>query len=220
MKKIIASLLVVILAVSVLTVAVSAWETPQLMLAAAYNDKNDTVTVYYRLLDFAGTESADFRLKYDPAVLELEEYEDVRMKDVITEIAEIPGSDGKIAIQFVDLYHVREDDCEEDGSATVATFTFKVKDKNSTETVFISTADSCAMDPDSASVNLERATLKIPLNEGSVAKSTSDSFDVSVIEGNDQDNANINKIIVAAVVTAVVFVAGLAVIVIKYRKKS
>lgn len=218
MKKIIASALtVVILMAALFSLTAFAWETPKLMLAASYNDEKETVTVYYRLLDFAGTESADFRLKYDPDVLEFEDYEAAQIQDVIMEIGEMPGTDGKIAIQFVDIYHVRKEDCEEDGSATVATFTFKVKDKSAAETVFISTADSCAMDPDSENVNLERATLKIPLNEGSISKSTDDSFSVDAIQSGD--SGNVDKIIIAAVVVAIVFVAGLVVIVIKYRKK-
>lgn len=216
MKKIFASILtVVILAVSMFSLTAFAWETPKLMLAADFDSEKQTVTVYYRVLDFAGTESADFRLKYDPAVLEFTDSEVTDMKDTFVEIGSNADSE-KIAIQFVDLYHVKEEDCEEDGSATVATLTFKVKDTAATETVFISTADSCAMDPDSTNVALDRATLKIPLNEGSVKKSTSDSF---VFDEKTQSNANINKVIIAAVVTGVVFVAGLVAVVVKYKKK-
>ncbi|MBR3868199.1 MAG: hypothetical protein IKM66_02690 [Clostridia bacterium] len=218
MKKIIASILsVVILAVSVFSLTALAWKTPELMLAADYDSEKQTITVLYRVLDFAGTESADFRLKYDPAVLEFTDHEVTDIKDTFVEIGADSGSD-IIAIQFVDLYHVKEEDCEEDGSATVATLTFKIKDATATETVFISTADSCAMDPDSSEVALDRATLKIPLNEGSIKKSTSDSFTFDE-QPDDSTNANIKKIIIAAVVTAVVFIAGLVAIVIKYRKK-
>lgn len=216
MKKIIASILtVIILTVSLFSLTALAWETPKLMLAADYDSQEKTVTVFYRVLDFTGTESADFRLKYDPAVLEFTDSEATDMKDTFVEIDTIPDTD-KIAIQFVDLYHVREDDCEEDGSATVATLTFKVKDSSAAETVFISTADSCAMNPDSSEVALDRATLKIPLNEGSIKKSTNDSF---VFDENTDNNANLKKVIIAAVVAAVVFVAGLVAIVVKYRKK-
>ena len=217
MKKIIASILTsVILAVSLFSLTAFAWETPKLMLAADYDSENQTVTVYYRVLDFAGTESADFRLRYDNTALELTDYDVTDIKDTFVEIGADPESD-RIAIQFVDLYHVKEDDCEADGSTTVATLTFKVKDTSAAETVFISTADSCAMDPDSAEVNLDRATLKIPLNEGSVRKSTSDNFSFDGPES--ADNEDITKIIIAAIIAAVVFIGGLVAIVIKYRKK-
>lgn len=217
MKKIIASILsVMILAVSVFSLTALAWKTPELMLAADYNAEKQTITVYYRVLDFAGTESADFKLKYDPDVLEFKEHDAINIKDTFTEIQAIPDTD-KIAIQFIDLYHVEKEDCEEDGSATVATLTFNVKDTSATETVFISTADSCAMDPDSSNVNLDRATLKISLNEGSIKKSTDNSFTFDETDKNT--SGNITKIIIAAVVTAVVFIAGLVAIVIKYRKK-
>ena len=192
MKKIIASILTaVILAVSLFSLTAFAWKTPKLMLAADYDSENQTVTVYYRVLDFAGTESADFRLRYDNAALELTDYDVTDIKDTFVEIGSSPESD-RIAIQFVDLYHVKESDCEEDGSATVATLTFKVKDTSASETVFISTADSCAMDPDSAEVNLDRATLKIPLNEGSIKKTTSDSFSFDGSESADNEDIRIN----------------------------
>ncbi len=216
MKKIFASILTaIILTVSLFSFTVLAWETPKLMLAADFDSEKQTVTVYYRVLDFAGTESADFRLKYNPDVLEFTDHEATKINDTFVEIGTDPGSE-IIAVQFVDLYHVKPEDCEEDGSATVATLTFKVKDTSATETVFISTAESCAMDPDSSDVALDRATLKLPLNEGSVKKSTSDSF---VFDENTENNTDINKVIIAAVVAAVVFVAGLVVIVVKYRKK-
>ena len=218
MKKITASILtVIILAVSLFSLTASAWETPKLMLAADYDSQKQTITVYYRVLDFAGTESADFRLKYNQDVLEFTDSDSTDIKDTYVEIDTIPDTD-KIAIQFIDLYHVKETDCEDDGSATVATLTFKVKDASATETVFISTADSCAMDPDSENVTLDRATLKIPLNEGDVKKSTDDSFTFD--EQTDKNTeTGISKVIIAAVVAAVVFVAGLVAIVVKYRKK-
>lgn len=216
MKKITASILtVIILIVSLFALTASAWETPKLMLAADYDSQKQTITVYYRVLDFAGTESADFRLKYNQDVLEFTDSDATDIKDTYVEIDTIPDSD-KIAIQFVDLYHVKEADCEEDGSATVATLTFKVKDASATETVFISTADSCAMDPDSENVSLDRATLKIPLNEGDVKKSTDDSF---VLDENTQSNTDVKKVVIIAAVTAVVFIGGLVAVVVKYRKK-
>lgn len=215
MKKILSSILVIlILSVSLLSLTAFAWETPKLMLAADYNAEKQTVTVYYRLLDFAGTESADFRLKYNPDVLEMTDYKTTKIADTLVEVAQMTEKD-KIAIQFIDLYHVKEDDCEEDGSATVATITFKVTDPSATEAVFIATADSCAMDPDSAEVKLDRATLKIPLNEGNIQKTTDDSFRFDETQA---ENDGIKKIIIATIVTAIVFVAGLAAVVIKYRK--
>lgn len=216
MKKVIASILtILLLTTSLLSLTAFAWETPKLMLAADYDAEEQTVTVFYRLLDFAGTESADFRLKYNRDVLEFKNHETTDMENTFIEIVDSPESD-KIAIQFVDLYHVSEEDCEEDGSATVATLTFKVKDTSATETVFISTADSCAMDPDSSEVSLERATLKIPLNEGSIKKSTVDDFS---FDETQSSNSDITKIIIAAIATAVIFIAGLVAVVIKYRKK-
>ena len=215
MKKILSSILVIlILSVSLLSLTAFAWETPKLMLAADYNAEKQTVTVYYRLLDFAGTESADFRLRYNSDALEMTDYTTTKIKDTLVEVAQMTEKD-KIAIQFIDLYHVKENDCEEDGSATVATITFKVTDASAADVVFIATADSCAMDPDSAEVKLDRATLKIPLNEGNVQKTTDDSFRFDETQA---ENDGIKKIIIAAIVTAIAFVTGLAAVVIKYRK--
>lgn len=215
MKRIISSVLVIlILCVSAFSLTAFAWETPELMLAADYDSEKQTVTVYYRLLNFAGTESADFRLKYNSEALEMTDYITTEIKDTLVEVGKMQEKD-KIAIQFIDLYHVKEEDCEEDGSATVATITFKITDNSATEVVFIATADSCAMDPDSSVVNLDRATLKIPLNKGDIQKSTSDSFTFS---DSPAVNEGVKKIIILTVVTAVVFFAGLAAVVIKYRK--
>lgn len=215
MKRIISALLIILLlCISTFSLTAFAWETPELMLAADYNAEKQTITVYYRLLKFAGTESADFRLKYNSEALEMTEYTTTEIKDTIVEVGKMQEDD-KLAIQFIDLYHVKEEDCEEDGSATVATITFKVTDISATEVVFIATADSCAMNPDSADVSLNRATLKIPLNKGNVQKSTSDAYTFSETPA---VNEGVKKILILTIVTAVVFVAGLAAVVIKYRK--
>ena len=196
-------------------ITASAWSTPKFMLTADYNDSKKTIAVEYRLLDFAGTESADFRLKYNNESLEMTDYEKAKMQDVMMEIND---NDGLISIQFVDLEHVREEDCDSDGSAAIAVFTFKVKDENADSTAFIATADSCQMDPDSSAVSLDRATLKIPLTEGSVKRSTAEDY--SMISSNDDKNQkNVNKVILAAVIAAAVFILLLVWIVIKYRRK-
>ena len=162
MKKITATILtVLILAVSLLPLTAFAWNDPELMLNASYNADKKTITVEYRVLEFAGTESADFRLRFDPKVVELVDYEETKMSNVIMEIGKMDGYDNTLAIQFVDLYYVEEEDCEEDNSATVVTFNFKVINESATETVFISYADSYNMDPNSIEKSPERATLKI-----------------------------------------------------------
>lgn len=217
MKKITATILtVLILAVSLLPLTAFAWNDPELMLNASYNADKKTITVEYRVLEFAGTESADFRLRFDPKVVELVDYEETKMSNVIMEIGKMEGYDNTLAIQFVDLYYVEEEDCEEDNSATVVTFNFKVINESATETVFISYADSYNMDPDSIEKSPERATLKIPLNEGSVSKSTVEGY---IPSDNTSDNKDITKVIVAAVIAAVVLIGGTVAIVIKYRKK-
>jgi len=227
MKKITATAVAVIIFIfTVMPLTVFAWEKPELSLAASYDAQEKTITVFYRLLDFAGTESADFRLSYNQNALEFTDYEINKLSEnVMTEVAEMPSEPGKIAIQFIDLYYVEEDECEEDGSATVATLTFKITDETATEAVFISTADSFNMDPDSKEVNLNRATLKISLSEGSTTASTHDydfsknSGSSSADETKTQMNEGLKKVIIAAIVTAVVLVAGIAAIVIKYRKQ-
>lgn len=219
MKKITATLIaIIILAVSLLPMTAFARETPSHALAASYDAENQTITVYYRLLDFAGTESADFRLRYDSDKLEFIDYDTTNMENTLIEIGQMPDDKDKLAIQFVDLYYVSEEDCDEFGSATIATINFKVTDTSATEAVFIATSDYCYMDPDSTEVSPERATLKIELNKGDVKKTTDDNF---VFEEDEKtaDDSGINKVIIAAVVTAVVFIAGLVAVVIKYRKK-
>ncbi len=220
MKKITAIIISVLLsAISILPITALAKGNPELMLAAYYNDETETITVYYRVLNFLGTESADFRLRFNPDVVEYVDNEKTKMSDVLMEIGVLPDKPDTLAIQFVDMYYAGEDDCEEDGSATVVKFTFKVKDANATETVFISTTDSYNITPDSKEITTERATLKVMLNEGSKSFSTVDGYVVPEGSTTEENNNNITKVIVAAAVTAVIFVAGLVVIVVKYRKK-
>ncbi len=220
MRKVSAIIIaVLLLTVSLMPMTALAKGNPELMLAAYFNDEADTITVYYRVLNFLGTESADFRLRFNPDVVEYIENEKTKMSDVIMEIGVLPDKPDTLAIEFVDLYFADEDDCEEDGSATVVKFTFKVKDASATEAVFISTSDSYNITPDSQEITTERATLKVMLNEGSKGFSTVDGYVVPEERKSEENNGNITKIIVAAAVTAVVFVAGLVAVVIKYRKK-
>lgn len=207
MKKIV-SMLICIVILAFTCIPVFAWETPKLKLEATYNESKNEITVSYRLLDFAGTESADFRLRYDPEVVEFIDYESHELSSsTLIEIGEI---DDQVFIQFIDIYHVEPEDCEEDGSAVIATLTFKLLDENATETVFIATSESCNMDPDSAEVTVKRDTLKL-----NFAELTSEKTEESVFA-----NENVKKVIIAGVVALVVFVGALAGIVIKYRKKE
>ncbi len=222
MKRITAILIsVMLLAVALLPVTAFAWGEPELMLAAAFDETTKTITVEYRVLEFTGTESADFRLKYNPSVLELMNYETAEMSNVIIEIEEIPGADGLIAIQFVDMYYAEEEDCEEDGSATIVTFKFTVINDNAEDAVLIASADSYNMDPNSVEKFPESATLKIMLNQGSTSASTVEGYDSLAIleEQHNEFEKNFYKVIIAAVITAVVFIAGTVAIVVKYRKK-
>lgn len=194
--------------VMMLPLTAFAWETPGLDLEISYDEKKKEVTVEYIVNDFAGTESADFVLTYNPEVVEFKDYKAAKIDNTVIEIGKKIDSDDKIAITFVDMFCVQPEDCEEDGSATVATLTFSVTDEAATETVFIATADSCAMDPDSQEVSLERYTEKISLIGESESENTSES----------ESNIDITKVIIAAVVTLIILIGGTVAIVIKYRK--
>lgn len=222
MKKITAALLtVLLLTVSLFSFSASAWETPKLMLAAHYNEDTQIITVQYRLLDFAGTESADFRMKYNSDIMELIDYTAAEMKNCFIEIGVQTDNKNVIALQFVDLYHVEESDCEEDGSATIGTLVFKLKNDSASEAVFIATADSCAMDPDTTRVTLDRATLKIALSGGTTSSSTVEDYEIPEdMLGKPSAADNIKKIVIAACVAAAVFVIALVIIVVHYRKKG
>lgn len=224
MKKITAVFLtVLLLAVSLFSFTASAWGTPKLMLAAHYNADDQLITVQYRLLDFAGTESADFRLKYNSDMMELASYTTNKIANCFTELGVEQDDKNIIAIEFVDLYHIEESDCEEDGSATIATLVFQLKDTKATDAVFIATADSCAMDPNSENVSLDRATLKIALNGGSTSASTVEGYEIPedmLGKPSSSDKQNIKKIVIAAAIAAAVFVIALVVIVVYYRKKG
>ncbi len=208
MKKFVAVLLCIVI-LSLTCITAFAWETPGLKLSATYNEKKQEIVVTYRVLDLAGTESADFRLKYDSAVVELKDYEtSAPGGNSFVEIG--TGETDKINIQFINMYYVAEEDCEEDGSAVIATFTFEVKDDAAAETVFVASADSCNMDPNSKSVNVKRDTLK--LNFAEAASQTA--------EENIFANENIKKAIFGAVAAFVIFVGILVGIVLKYRKED
>ncbi len=219
MKKVLFSVLAIImLTVSLLPASAAIWDVPELMLATDYNMENQTITLYYRVLNLAGTESADLRLRYNPDVVEYVSHEAAEMSNVFIEIGHQANKEDTIAIQFVDLYYVEPEDCEEDMSATVATFTFKVTDKKATEAVFIAFTDSYAMDPESTEIFPERATHKISINSQSEQKATHDGFTFPEVRYAD-DNTNITKIVIAAIISAVVLVGGIIVIVVRYRKK-
>lgn len=218
MKKAISVIIaLMLLAVSMLPITASAASLPELMLAADYNDENKTITLQYRVLNFEGTESADFRLRFNPDAVEYVEHKEAKMSDVFMEIGVLPDKPDTIAIEFVDLYQAGEDDCAADGSATVVTFTFKVKD-NATETVFISTTYSYNIAPDSKEISTDRATLKVKFTEGSKQFSTVEGYDMNA-EIQSADQNNITKVIIGAVVAGAVFVGAVVVIAIKYRKK-
>lgn len=216
MKKLFSALLsLVLIIMPFFTISSFAWDVPEFMLAANYNAKAGTICVEYRLLKFAGTESADFRLKYNTDVLELIES---RQNPISSNVMmEIGDNDGVIAIQFVDLEHVEPKDCEEDGGATIASFDFKVKDKDAESAVFIATADSCNMDPDSKEVSLDRATLKFSLKEGDVQKSTKDGYTMKESAPKD---AGVKKVVVALIISFIAFAIILVAVVVYYRKKK
>lgn len=222
MKKITAILIsVMLLTVALLPVTAFAWGEPELMLAAAFDETTKTITVQYRVLEFTGTESADFRLKYNPSVLEFTDFETAEMSDVVMEVEEIPDEEGIIAIQFIDMYYAGEDDCEEDGSATVVTFTFTVINDTAEDAVLVAYTESYNMDPDSVEKHPRSATLKIMLNQGSTSASTNESYNAHAIldEQNDELKKNLYKVIIGAVIAAAVLIAGTVAIVVKYRKK-
>ncbi len=215
MKKIISLLLSVILfAVPCFSLTAFAWDDPELVLTADYNAEKGTVTVYYDIMNFAGTESADFRLKYNPDVLEYIDNERTKFGE---DLFELSNSGDTLAIVYANLYYVYPEDCREDGSATVCKLNFKVKDTKATETVFIATTTSYNMDPDSVEKQPKRATLKIALNEGSLTKSTVDGYGVPVT---DETENNLTKVILAACISAAVLVGGIVAIVLKSRKSE
>ncbi len=214
MKKIIGIITAAVLIVcTVLSFTAYAWETPKFMLAADYNKDKKTVTVQYRLLDFAGTESADFKLKFDSSALEFKELEAADIKDTFVEGGISDDNENVLAITFVDLYYVKPEDCEEDGSATVATVTFEIKDESAKELTFIAYAESCNMDPDSAEVVLDRVALKVPVDGDSIQVSSSEGYDFS----DGETNKKIIYVVIGAAAAALVFVIGLVLIVKKYR---
>lgn len=198
----------IVLAVTLIPLTAFAWETPSLQLNTSYNEKKKEITVEYRINDFAGTESADFMLRYNPEVVEYKDSETVKISNTLIEVDKVPSED-KIAILYANMTYTQPEDCDEDGGKTLATITFKVIDESATETVFIATADSCAMDPDSTNVAVSRYTEKVFLTG---AESTSEDADAST------DSKSMTKVIIAAVIALVVFVGGTAAFVIKCRK--
>lgn len=198
----------IILSLTLVPLTAFAWETPSLQLNTSYNEKKKEITVEYHINDFAGTESADFMLRYNPEVVEYVDSETVRIANTLIEADKVINED-KIAILYANMTYTQPEDCDEDGGKTLATVTFKVIDENATEAVFIATAESCRMDPDSTSVAPGRYTEKVFLQG---TESTSEKADVSI------DSKSMTKVIVAAVIAFVVLVGGTAAFVIKCRK--
>lgn len=210
MKKIVSiTLTAVILLLMTITFAF-AWGTPELRLEATYDEKKQEITVDYYVDKMHGVESADFRLRYNSEALEFMEATPFKGESIFIETAKIPN-ENKIAVQFIHLYHVSEETVP-DGTMKVASLTFKVTDKDISDVVFIATADTCAMDPDSHEIDLNRYTLKLNLAEA--ASAFNESGDTSPFA-----NENVKKIVIAAVVAFIVLAGGIAVVVIKYRKE-
>ena len=206
MKKVL-SIFVCAVILAFTAIPAFAWETPGLKLAAQYDEKKQEITVEYRVLDFAGTESAGFCLKYDADVVELKEYDAKKLGS--GSYVEIGATQKEsVYIQYINLYYMPEEQCEEDGSAVLATLTFKVVDEKALDTVFIATCESCNMDPDSVAVNVKRDTLKL-----NFAETVSETAEESLLE-----NDNMKKAIFGAIVALVMFVAILVAIVLKDRK--
>lgn len=209
MKKFISVLICcIILTATLMPLTAFAWNTPELKLNISYNEKKQEITVDYRINEFAGTESADFVLRYDSDVVEYIEHEKAKLSDTILEVENV-AKDERVAITFATLYYIKPEDCDEDGGKTLATIKFKVKDKSATEAVFIATSTSCAMDPDSQDVSPSRYTEKVMLAGNEAA---SDAF-------SSVNSASITKVYVAAAIAFVVLVGGTVAIVVKYRKK-
>ncbi|MCD7827502.1 MAG: hypothetical protein LUG85_03065 [Clostridiales bacterium] len=243
MKKFLSIFLMLALVFSAFTmgvISVSAATEPELMLAADYNAESGTVTLLYRVLNFVGVESADFRLQFDSSVLELKEQSEITtMQNVIIEAGVTSDSSDIFAIQFVDLYCVEESDCDEDESATVIMLTFAVTDTAAESLTFTASCPDCYMDPDSTEITLDSVSLDLSLTAGSVQTSTEDGYDVSELissfnggesadesedetaaadSSDSEDREKIKKVVIAAIVTAVVLVVGIIAVVIKYRK--
>lgn len=213
MKKIISvSICCIILMLSIFSFTAFAWETPELTLDVSFNEKKNEVTVEYRVNNFAGTESADFILEYNPDIVKMTDYETTKIDDTFVEINDIPD-EGEIKIQFIDLYCVQYDDCDDDGSAVVTKFTFSIIDTSAKETVFISKADSCAVDPNSTEISLDRFTTKVMLTSSENENTSNESNSSSVFS-----NPNVKKVVIVAVITFIVLIASTTAIVIKYRK--
>lgn len=197
---------------SIFSFTAFAWETPELTLDVSFNEKKNEVTVEYRVNNFAGTESADFILEYNPDIVKMTDYETTKIDDTFVEINDIPD-EGEIKIQFIDLYCVQYDDCDDDGSAVVTKFTFSIIDTSAKETVFISKADSCAVDPNSTEISLDRFTTKVMLTSSENENTSNESNSSSVFS-----NPNVKKVVIVAVITFIVLIASTTAIVIKYRK--
>lgn len=213
MKKLFSvSICCIIMIISVFSITAFAWETPELQLDVSYNEKKNEITVEYRVNNFAGAESADFVLEYNPDIVQMEKYETTKIDDTFVEINDIK-KDGEIKIQFIDLYCVQYEDCDDDGSAVVATFTFSVIDSSATETVFISKADSYAVDPNSEEISLDRCTTKVQFTESENESVSNISNGASVFS-----NPNVKKVVIVAIITFIILVVSTAAIVIKYRR--
>lgn len=209
MKKVISIFICcIILTATLMPITAFAWETPELKLNISYNEKKQEITVEYRIDEFAGTESADFVLRYDSDVVEYIDHENIKLPDTLIEVENVT-KDERVAITFATLYYIKPEDCDEDGGKNLATIRFRVKDVTATEAVFIATSTSCAMDPDSQNVSPARYTEKVMLKGSEAASDDSGSI----------DSASMTKVYIAAAIAFVVLAGGTIAVVVKYRKK-
>lgn len=198
----------------------SAWETPELSLSAEYKAETSALTVYLTVYHFVGTESADYRIRFDPDELEFVSCSTPQLGQNEYFVAGLdPESEDRVNIAFYDMYYAPADLLPEDGSCVVATVTFTVRDGAESFNLKAYT-DSCSMDPDSTVADVQ------PTELGGTVSDSDMTYEIRVSAAEEsteqssvaESGSRKTVIIVLCVAAAVAAAAGVAVFMI--RKKG
>ena len=220
MKRTILSVLCVAALLFAAAASASAWEIPELALSAEYSADGSILTVYLTVNNFVGTESADYRIQFDPDELEFVSCRTPQLGSTENFIAGLDEETGdRVNITFIDLYYAPADVLPEDGSCVVATVTFNVRDGADSFSLRAYT-DSCAMDPDTTRVDVQPTELSGTITDRDMTY----EIRVSAAEESTEltESGGKKKVIIVVCLAAVAVVAAVSAIaaVFMMRKKG
>ncbi len=220
MKRIIIFVICVLSVLLAAAASASAWDVPELSLSAEYKSEAKTLTVYLTVKNFVGTESADYRIRFDKDALEFVSCATPQLGGTEYFVSGLDSENGDVVnIAFYDMYYAPADVLPEDGSCVVATVTFAVRDGAESFDLKAYT-DSCAMDPDSTRVDVQPTGLSGTFSEGDMTYDINVSFTENTSEQSPVRESGSKKTVIAVICVTAAAAAAAGAAVYLVRKKG